>query len=169
MIAVDTLADQFWEVWIELIGVEMEAGGVANAVAQSARRPGFFMIRGVSDLADTDKVSDEVKRWRPYACEIAAAWTIELLKSGPIPASAPPTCAKQHRQAGTQVIDIAHRPPVDRSEAVGAHSVAIARWREKLDFLLEQEAVVAGAAHRFELRHQIDECRAKLCELAIDP
>jgi hypothetical protein len=42
---------------------------------------------------------------------------------------------------------------------------ARARWRQKLDLLLEQEAVVASPAQRFELAEQIKECRAKLAEL----
>jgi len=87
VIADDSLTGQFREVWAKLIGVEMEAGGVANAVAQTARTPGFFMIRGVSDLADGRKDSRRVKSWRPYACEIAAAYAIEFLKSGPVPAA----------------------------------------------------------------------------------
>jgi nucleoside phosphorylase len=86
VLADDGLARQLREVWAKLIGVEMEAGGVANAASQSARRPGFFMIRGVSDLADADKDSAEVKAWRPYACDIAAAWTLDWLQSGPVPA-----------------------------------------------------------------------------------
>jgi formylglycine-generating enzyme required for sulfatase activity/nucleoside phosphorylase len=88
VIADESLIEQFREVWTKLIGVEMEAGGVANAVAQAARMPGFFMIRGVSDLADGCKDSRRVKRWRPYACEIAAAYAIEFLKSGPVPLAA---------------------------------------------------------------------------------
>ena len=70
VIADESLTGQFHEVWAKLIGVEMEAGGVANAVSQAARMPGFFMIRGVSDLADGRKDSRHSKRWRPYACEI---------------------------------------------------------------------------------------------------
>lgn len=38
-------------------------------------------------------------------------------------------------------------------------------WREKLDYLLAQEAVLASPAQRFELQQQIAECRAKLAEL----
>ncbi|KAA6187908.1 5'-methylthioadenosine/S-adenosylhomocysteine nucleosidase [Thiohalocapsa marina] len=169
VVADDVLADQLREVWVKLIGVEMEAGGVANAVAQSARRPGFFMIRGVSDLADADKDSNEVKSWRPYACEIAAAWTIDLLKNGPIPAGAPPPVADDHRQAISLAKDVAVRTPAGRPEAVVPHSTAIARWRERLDFLMEREAVVSSPGQQFELRHQIDECRAKLRELGFDP
>ena len=43
------------------------------------------MVRGVSDLADAAKDSDAVDRWRAYACEVAAAYAIGLLRSGPIP------------------------------------------------------------------------------------
>lgn len=68
------------EGWSEVIGVEMEAGGVAF-VAAEARIP-FLMVRGVSDLADENKNSDEVKQWRPYACDAAATFTIALLQSG---------------------------------------------------------------------------------------
>lgn len=91
VVADDSLAAQFREVWSKLIGVEMEAGGAANAASQSARQTGFFMIRGVSDLADGNKDSSSVKRWRPYAREIAAAWAIEFLKSGPVPVSVGPS------------------------------------------------------------------------------
>lgn len=73
------------DVWSKLVGVEMEAGGVALSASQSTERTGFFMVRGVSDLADAHKNSAEVVAWRAYACDIAAAYAIGLLKSGPIP------------------------------------------------------------------------------------
>jgi nucleoside phosphorylase len=68
--------------WSKLTGVEMEAAGVAIASFQAAQQPGFFMVRGVSDLADKKKNSARVKRWRSYACDIAASYAIALLKSG---------------------------------------------------------------------------------------
>ncbi len=46
-----------------------------------------------------------------------------------------------------------------------APSGAVAIWQEKLEFLLEQEAVTADPAQRFQLRKQIEECRAKIQEL----
>ncbi len=67
--------------WPKLIGIEMEAGGVASAAFQSAQQPGFLMIRGVSDLADENKDDS----WRQYACHAAAAYAITLLQSGPVP------------------------------------------------------------------------------------
>lgn len=73
--------------WPQLIGVEMEAGGAATAAFQAATRPGFFMVRGVSDLADEHKGTASVESWRPYACHVAAAYTVALLRSGPFPPS----------------------------------------------------------------------------------
>jgi nucleoside phosphorylase len=84
----DVLA-KYQDAWPKLIGVEMEAGGVAHAAFQARSRPGFLMIRGVSDLADEQKDSAPVKSWRLYACGVAAAYTIFLLKSGPILAKKP--------------------------------------------------------------------------------
>jgi nucleoside phosphorylase len=81
----NSLLDAYRDVWAKLVGVEMEAGGTASAAFQAANHPGFFMVRGVSDLADAAKDSEAVDRWRAYACEVAAAYAIGLLRSGPIP------------------------------------------------------------------------------------
>jgi len=78
------LLEKFHDTWSRLIGVEMEAGGVARAVAESGNCQGFFMIRSVSDLADGNKDSTEVKSWRNYACEAAASYLFAFLKSGPV-------------------------------------------------------------------------------------
>lgn len=69
----------------QLVGVEMEAGGAASASFQAASRPGFFMVRAVSDLADPEKDSPHVKEWRRYACDVAAAFLARLIRSAPIP------------------------------------------------------------------------------------
>ncbi|AFE06036.1 hypothetical protein COCOR_04801 [Corallococcus coralloides DSM 2259] len=92
----DVLADgetlrQNQEVWDKLIGVEMEGGGTALALHQTGSRPRFLMIRGVSDLADAEKGSATVENWRPYACDVAAAYTRAFLESGPVPASSGPS------------------------------------------------------------------------------
>ena len=78
------LLDQYREVWTKLIGVEMEAGGVASAAFQAASAPGFLMVRGVSDLADPDKDKVQTASWRAYACDVAAAYVEAFLKSGPV-------------------------------------------------------------------------------------
>jgi nucleoside phosphorylase len=71
--------------WPSLIGIEMEAAGVASACFQASPPPGFFMMRGVSDLADEHKDSLRVAEWREYACEVAAAYAVALLEAGPVP------------------------------------------------------------------------------------
>jgi nucleoside phosphorylase len=80
----DTLT-QYRDTWPKLIGVEMEAAGAASAVFNTVQPPGFFMIRGVSDLANAKKGTRNVDKWRSYACDVAAAYTSGLLKSGPVP------------------------------------------------------------------------------------
>jgi nucleoside phosphorylase len=62
----------------------MEAGGVAVGSFLQAKPVSFFMIRAVSDLADENESSEEVSNWRPYACAAAAAYTVSLLKNGPV-------------------------------------------------------------------------------------
>ncbi len=91
VVAVNSVLAEYRNVWPTLIGVEMEAAGVASACFAAARQPEFFMIRGVSDLADGEKGTAAVEAWRSYACNVAAAYAVELLRNRPIPiASAAP-------------------------------------------------------------------------------
>lgn len=79
--------------WPNLVGVEMEASGVATAadvaraVSNCSSKPGFFMVRSVSDLADGQRLhllEDQKEHWRDYASNIAAFWTIRFLQSAPV-------------------------------------------------------------------------------------
>lgn len=87
VIAFSRVLDRYREKWPRLLGVEMEAAGVATAAFQSPNPPGFFMVRAVSDLADEDKGSVTVDQWREHACDIAASYAMALLQSGPVPVS----------------------------------------------------------------------------------
>lgn len=89
VVTADKLLRTYKKTWPKLIGVEMEAGGVALAAFESPHKPGFFMVRCVSDLAG-NKDEPDVANWRPYACHAAAAYAISLLRHGPIPPSMPP-------------------------------------------------------------------------------
>jgi len=85
VIAFGKALKRFRDLCPTLIGVEMEAAGVATAGFQSAEPPKFFMIRAVSDLADRRKDSAKVNEWRSYACDAAASYAVALLKTAPIP------------------------------------------------------------------------------------
>jgi 5'-methylthioadenosine/S-adenosylhomocysteine nucleosidase len=85
VVAFGKIMNRYRREWPKLVGVEMEAGGVAAAAFQSADQPGFFMIRAVSDLADERKDEAKTYEWRTYACEAAAAYAAMVLKSGLIP------------------------------------------------------------------------------------
>jgi len=87
VVAFEPLLAELRRSWPQLVGVEMEAGGVAAAAFQAAATPGFFMVRGVSDLADERKGSATVEGWREYACRVAAAYAVALLRGGPFPPS----------------------------------------------------------------------------------
>jgi nucleoside phosphorylase len=89
-------------VWPAIIGVEMEAAGVATAAFQAAEPPGFFMIRGVCDLADEDKGTPSVEKWRTYACDVAASYAVGMLKSGPITPREP--CGKPEQNLDTRIL-----------------------------------------------------------------
>jgi nucleoside phosphorylase len=85
IVATSDLLEQHGQVWTKLIGVEMEAGGVAAAAFESSQKPGFFMVRAVSDHADADKNAPSVVSWRSYACDLAATFTMALLENAPVP------------------------------------------------------------------------------------
>lgn len=84
VVASEELLGAYSAPWPKLIGVEMEAAGIARVAFQSKPKAGFFMVRGVSDLADPDKDSMQVKKYRTYACKVAAAYAISFLRTGPV-------------------------------------------------------------------------------------
>lgn len=90
------------EVWDKLVGVDMEGGGVALALHTTQERPRFLMIRGVSDFADEKKNSAQVRQWREYACDVAAAYAVGLIRGGliaPAPVAAPPETRVEPRRS----------------------------------------------------------------------
>jgi WD40 repeat protein/nucleoside phosphorylase len=90
VVALKKFLNELLQKWPKLIGVEMEAGGVASACYQAAHPPGFFMIRGVSDLADAGKDKRATHKWRAYACDAAASYAVGFLGSVPVLCEAPP-------------------------------------------------------------------------------
>jgi nucleoside phosphorylase len=65
----------------KLLAVAMEGAGVARSAISHANPPRFLEIRGISDFADADKNDN----WHVYAANAAAAFTIGLLHSRPVP------------------------------------------------------------------------------------
>jgi len=63
VIADDRIIAAYSEDWPKLVGIEMEAGGIATALQQTAERPEFLMIKGVSDFGK-DKHDADVVPWR---------------------------------------------------------------------------------------------------------
>jgi len=86
----------------KIIGVEMEAFGVAVAAANNRDRPRFIAIRGICDFADRTKND----AWHHYAAESAAAFTIGFLKSGPV---APRSARVARLQQNATLVAIRHQ------------------------------------------------------------
>ena len=82
VISDDQVIATYSESWPKLVGIEMEAGGLAAGIHQTPDRPEFLMIKSVSDFGK-DKHDADVKPWRHYACHAAAAFALSLIKSGP--------------------------------------------------------------------------------------
>ena len=69
----------------KLIGLEMEAGGVFEAVFRATEpKPKFLMIRAVSDYADEKERDELTDEWRPYVLASAAAYTCDFIRKVPI-------------------------------------------------------------------------------------
>ena len=60
-----------------LIGVEMEAGGVMAELETISNKMDFFVVRAVSDLLDKNKNDN----WVSYACDVSAAYTVSFIKN----------------------------------------------------------------------------------------
>jgi formylglycine-generating enzyme required for sulfatase activity len=112
VIAFSEVLSFYRDKWPALIGVEMEAGGAAAAAFQDGDPPGFFMVRGVSDLADETKGTPDIEKWRAYACEVAAAYAVGLLKSGPVVPLNPSPVSKPDQ---ADVVKPTAKPAADRS------------------------------------------------------
>lgn len=115
------------------IAVEMEGGAIALACHGDPSHPGFLLIKAVSDHCDKPGRNKQDKsRWRHYAAHIAAAFCIEFLRSGPVPAT----------------VGVAPMPPdddlyLDEEEILtglrdGVAAVRIATLDSIMEFLLDE-------------------------------
>jgi nucleoside phosphorylase len=73
------LSEELQSDWARLIGLEMEGVGTALATYIADTRPGFLIVKGISDWADPEKEDS----WRAYAAEASAAFTRALLRDEP--------------------------------------------------------------------------------------
>lgn len=77
VVASEDFIEQFRGHWSKMVAVEMEGFGFTAAAYQAATVPGSILIKGISDWADSKK--DD--RWRNYAADAAASYTVSLIKS----------------------------------------------------------------------------------------
>jgi len=92
VVAATSMIDDLLVECPQMLGVAMEAAGVAMAVENGNAR--FLEIRGVSDAADVTK--DDA--WQAYAANAAAAFTAGFLRAKPVSSAA----EIAHREAATR-------------------------------------------------------------------
>jgi nucleoside phosphorylase len=77
VVAEGTALDMHRRVWPHAVGVEME--GLGTALASYRTEAKLLMVKGVSDLADSEKND----RWRAYAAAAAARFAVEVIRRLP--------------------------------------------------------------------------------------
>jgi nucleoside phosphorylase/tetratricopeptide (TPR) repeat protein len=142
VVASKALLAEYRDTWPKAIGVEIEGAAVATFLSTHRDRPGFLMIRGVSDFADRDKSAPSTTMWRAYACDVAAAYMHALLRSGPIaaPLAAPIDSEEPSAPVGGEIA-MARAPPatVDAglSIAMPADAALTDEFSQELDHVRE--------------------------------
>jgi nucleoside phosphorylase len=107
VIADENFLPELTSSWSRLAAVEMEGYGVALAAYQAETAPGLLLVKAICDWADSKKND----RWQEYAADVAASFTIALLKSHPFQASAKPQAIREDppKYKGTSKITLCRR------------------------------------------------------------
>jgi nucleoside phosphorylase len=132
VIASSQAIESYQKIWGKLVGVEMEGGGVALALHKVPDRPRFLMIRGVSDLADEQKGTPEVRKWREYACDAAAAYAVGLIRKGLISPAALPRVQPAPLTAAPPVLPPLPAPPTFPGLSFEGRDTELEHLREQL-------------------------------------
>lgn len=126
------VADPAFRNWLlshdrRLAVVEMEAAGVARAVAEHDQDVALLVLRGISDFADErkaalDAVADQqaIGAWRRYAAQNAIELLLAFLASPRFPWTRPAPAV----DAGTAAGDAADSVPGTADAAAGGHELA---------------------------------------------
>lgn len=138
VVAARDILARYQSAWPKLLGVEMEAGGVASALALRPRSPGLLMIRGVSDYADEAKDHADTESWRGYACAVAAHYALALLQSGPVAFAAAPSAEPLDRPAQRGPVASPMVPPAERPAPAESHAQPPEFDRAQVRALLSQ-------------------------------
>ena len=97
VIASEKAAGALRSVWRHAAAVEMEGAGIAAILRQKPNPPGFIVIKGVCDYADSQK-NDE---WQVYSADAAASFAYSFV----IDQLSPQDFVGSHRQVVSRVRD----------------------------------------------------------------
>jgi len=75
IIADEKTAGALRSFWKKSVAIEMEAAGIAAMLRQLEQPPGFIVIKGICDYADSQKNDD----WQAYAADAAASFAFSFV------------------------------------------------------------------------------------------
>ena len=86
------LVKSYKEKYFDLVGIEMECGGIAIALEEEEKESGknieFLTIRAISDFGGGNKGAEQ-KKWESYAYDAAASYTFAFLENFAAPLQVP--------------------------------------------------------------------------------
>lgn len=142
-------------------GVDWE-GALMTQALYDARSVSSKFVPVLFDRADEPHVPEPLRGQTFYVLDSEAGYQALydalLDQSGVEPGAVGALKRKPRPTGGPSSFDASASPPA----ATPNPSPALALWREKLDFLLVEEAVTADPDMKFRLRHLIAEAREKI-------
>lgn len=145
-------------------GVDWEGANITQTIYDARSRVTRF-IPVLFDAADARWIPEPLRGQSHYCLTTEAAYhslyDALLDQAGVEPGALGPILRKGRRQGTPLTFENAE--PAQKPALRASQAAAI--WREKLEYLQEQEAICSDPAQKFTLRKQIEEAESKLREL----
>ena len=154
-------------------GVDWEGAVITQAIYDARSRTARF-IPILFDPDDVVAIPEPLRGQSHYCLTSEAAYQdlydALLEQAGVEPGQLGPIRRKERRRAEPLSFGDTEAPsaPAATGHPQAPPSPAAAIWREKLDYLLEQEAICSDPAQKFQLKKAIEECCVKLRALGAE-
>lgn len=147
-------------------GVDWEGALVTQALYESRSHTSKF-VPVLFDRGDELRIPDPLRGYTHYVLDSEASYQAlydALLDQSGIEPGAVGELKRKPRAAG-QPLSFAGDPAVPAPAAPPASDGALKIWREKLEFLLVEDAVCVDPAMKFRLKHLINEAHIRIQSL----
>lgn len=145
-------------------GVDWE-GALMTQALYDARSVSNRFVPVLFERTDEPHIPEPLRAQTFYVLDLEAGYQVlydALLNQSGVEPGVVGALKRKPRPTDQPLSFDASAPPLTTAPTV---SPALAIWREKLDFLMVQEAVAVDPAMKFRLRHLITEAQEKICFL----